>query len=66
MSVGDPRFCHLDKAKANTKLFKMLQLTAMHVMQQHYNNPLCPEELNPTSHLLYKMGHLPSDRIGCG
>jgi len=40
MNVGDPRLCQLDEAKANTKLFKTLHLTAMHVMQQHYNNPL--------------------------
>jgi len=40
MSVGDPPLCQLDEAKANTKLFKMLQLTEMHVMRQHYSNPL--------------------------
>jgi len=40
MSVGGPLLCQLDEARANTKLFKTLQLTAMHVMQKHYNNPL--------------------------
>jgi len=40
MSVGGPLLCQLDEARANTKLFKTLQLTAMHVMQKHYDNPL--------------------------
>ena len=39
MSAGDPRLCQLDDATADKKLLKILQFTAIQVMQQLSTNP---------------------------